>query len=526
MKNEATLFLVLAAAAIAQPVRPRIETVVSPIDGSAQPYACFVPRRPDPSGRFPLVISLHAAGSNHGLNLRRLFGLERMPGELWNDSFNYFPPFPDRGFLVAAPFARGYLGYQGIGETEVDAVVADMKRRYPVDDDRVYLAGIDRGGGGALSLALSHPDRWAGVVVVCPEWPTQADALAAREQLPNALGIAVQVFQGEADPVVPARVSRDWHRDLQRAGADVTYTEYPYVRHNAWTLAFEHARIFDWFAQHHRRNDPGHVRLVTRSYHSRKAWWLEIDGIIPGMAASIDAKFTAANRLRISTSNTDGFSLHLKGHPQATARLLEIEIDGTPLRTSERSFRRAQGQWTTGRLVPAADGKKPGAEGPISSAITGPHVYVYNEGHREIAERAARWSGGADRTGLQFPVISPLADPPAGSNLVLFGTAASNPRLAAMADRLPMMLDESAADYGLLFVYPDDGHYVLVNSGSPWWTDSVDTAPFRLLSGLPDFVLYRRSLKRILAQGYFDRNWRLEPADAERLRQSGPVRVR
>ena len=41
---------------------------------------------------------------------------------------------------------------------------------------------------------------------------------------------------------------------------------------------------------------------------------------------------------------------------------------------------------------------------------------------------------------------------------------------ARLAPNLPLALSRDAADYGLLFVAPAGKHYVLVNSGLPWWT--------------------------------------------------------
>src|SRR5687768_17934564 len=59
---------------------------------------------------------LHGGGSNHRLNLRRVFGKGNLPGETDADASRVFPPLPDVDFLVASPFARGSMGYHGIAE--------------------------------------------------------------------------------------------------------------------------------------------------------------------------------------------------------------------------------------------------------------------------------------------------------------------------------------------------------------------------------------------------------------------------
>ncbi|HYO81502.1 MAG TPA: hypothetical protein VES20_08885, partial [Bryobacteraceae bacterium] len=54
---------------------PQVTTYWSPVDDSDQPYGLYVPRNYTPDRKWPLVVSLHGAYSNHRLNLRRGFGL-------------------------------------------------------------------------------------------------------------------------------------------------------------------------------------------------------------------------------------------------------------------------------------------------------------------------------------------------------------------------------------------------------------------------------------------------------------------
>ena len=148
------------------PRGPATVTVLSSADGSEQPYALYLPGPFRPGGRYPVVISLHGEDVPAQTNLLQLFGL-RPPtaGPGFGDSLGM--PLPDAGFIVACPLARGAMGYQGIAEQDVYDVLADVERRYPVDEDRVYLTGISMGGGGALWLALTRPDVWAAVAPLC-----------------------------------------------------------------------------------------------------------------------------------------------------------------------------------------------------------------------------------------------------------------------------------------------------------------------------------------------------------------------
>jgi len=125
------------------------------------------------------------------------------------------------------------------------------------------------------------------------------------------------------------------------------------------------------------------------------------------------------------------------------------------------------------------------------------------------------------------------------SNLVLFGTKETNSIIGKFADRLPIQLSAGSSDYGLVYVFPVDGHYIIVNSGLPWWTpppESDDPAirrramftsgVFGVLMGLKDYVLFKGSFDNVTAEGYFDHNWQVPTADAEKMRSTGVVTIK
>ncbi len=207
--------------------------------------------------------------------------------------------------------ARGAIGYQNLAETEVDAVLSDVQRRFRIDADRVDVTGLSMGGGGALWLGLTRPDRWAAIAPVCPTGPAGLGYLA-----PNALNLPVRLFHGAQDPVVPVGLSRQWYTRLFHLGTPSDYVEYADVHHNAWDHAYQGGTIFAWFDRFRRVPFPARVRFVSQMYKYSSAYWLHLDSLTPGLPASIDARFTAPHRLDITTQHLDGFTVHLAGHPQ------------------------------------------------------------------------------------------------------------------------------------------------------------------------------------------------------------------
>ncbi len=541
--------LAVSAALAAQLLAPgpQVATFFSDADDSDQPFGLYLPKNYDPSRKYPLVISLHGAGSNHRLNLRRVFGRGNLLGETDAEATRRFPPLPEVDFIVATPLARGTMGYQGLAEKDVYDTLAEVKKRFSVDEDRVYLTGLSMGGGGALRLALTRPDVWAAVAAVCPAVPAGLEPLA-----PNALNLPVRLFHGELDPLVPVAVSRKWHRLLLDHGVHAEYIEYPGVRHNAWDRAYQDAAIFRWFAQHRRERFPKRVRFTTEAYKYRRAYWVEIDGLTPGQPASLDAQFTGPNQLDVRTVGLDGFTLKLEGHPSYdSSRPLEATVDGQPLTLPARSpacFRKKGKGWERGRYEPPAGAKRPGLEGPIGEAFAGRHIYVYGtmapgsedeiEIRRRTAALAADWSTPRGRLLVFFRVLADNEVTEAdlyGSHLILFGNRHTNLLIARLADQLPLELNPGAADYGLVFVAPAGGRLVVVNSGLPFWTGAeraqrggfgfVPLVP-RLLDSFQDFILFKGSLEHVIAEGRFDRSWKVPPEAAARMLATGAVKIR
>jgi pimeloyl-ACP methyl ester carboxylesterase len=543
-------WLLLCAATLAAqvyPFGPQVLTFFSDVDDSDQPYALYLPKNFEPAKKYPLVISLHGAWSNHRLNLRRVFGKGNLPGETDTEATRRFPALRDVDYIVASPYARGTMGYQSIAEQDVLDVLADVERRFPVDVDRVYLTGLSMGGGGTLWLGLTRPDTWAAIAPVCPAAPPGTEALA-----PNALNLPVHLFHGDQDNAVPVDVSRTWNKNLANLGTDVEYIEYPGVRHNSWDLAYKDGAIFDWFAKHKRNRFPARVRFVSQAYRYSSAYWVRLDGLTPGTLASIDARFTRRNRIEATTANLDGFTLKLEGHPSFARReLLAVAIDGDKLSVKPRetvSFEKVAGVWKAGRYTPPQGAKRAGLEGPVGDAVASRHVYVYGtqgvsgkeevEQRREVAAHAAEWSTPQLKLLLTLPV-SPDAEVSAAeiaaSNLILFGTKETNRLIERFAASLPLELNPGAADYGLVFIAPVDGRYVVVNSGLPFWTGKEAAkrpglgfieSLHELLGSFGDFILFKGSLENVIAEGRFDRQWKLPPEDAAKIRATGAVNIR
>lgn len=201
--------------------------------GAEMPYELYVPRSYRADRPTPLIVALHGLGSTPA-QVIRYQGLTALAEE--------------RGYIVVAPMGyntRGWYGSMGPGrpggplarasdpdnlgelsERDVLNVLALVRRELSVDSSRVFLFGHSMGGGGALHLAMTHPQLWAGVAPVAPAIYSSPDGLRTMQHVP------VIVIHGDQDRLVNVGISRRWtgmmeqlgmrHRYIEIAGGDHT----------------------------------------------------------------------------------------------------------------------------------------------------------------------------------------------------------------------------------------------------------------------------------------------------------------
>jgi len=534
---------------------PQDLSFFSSVDETDQPYAVYIPENFDESRNYPLVIFLHGAWSNHRLGLRRVFGEGNIAGtdfilpnrvvvETDLEATRYWPDLKDVDYIVAAPYARGTAGYQGIPEQDVYEMLNDLKSRFSIDEDRIYLTGLSMGGGGTVWLSLTRPDIWAAVAPCCPAPPDGSDELAS-----NVCNLPVHLFIGDKDFLY--QTALNWKEKYENTAPVFNYIEYPGIGHNSWEYAYKDGFIFEWFSQFKRDLFPQQVKFKTKWFKYNKAYWVKFDNLTPGTLASIDAKFIADNNIEITTSGLEAFSLNIEGHPMfipGKRGTVTLDTKSFTFRTSDAvSFMKENGLWVNKKFTPGLTAKQPGAEGPLYAAASSNHIYVYGTvGQEVIAERRAAIASLADWTGMGgrimvFPRI--IADREVRqsdyetSNLILFGTKETNSIIAKYADKLPVHLNpEAEKEYGLVYIFPLSQHYVVVNSGLPWWTPARQEGEsggilfmgnkVEILNQFEDFILFKETPYNIVAGGRFDNNWVLPAEALEAMKSSGVVTIK
>jgi phospholipase/carboxylesterase len=172
----------------------------------------------------PAIIAIHGRGTNENDLVPLVLSLS-LPNVLLVSPRAPFP-FPYGGYVWYD------LAHEGVPEpnsfrTSIDMLqkfVGEVKQGYPVDSERVLLLGFSQGTVMAYATALLDPTSFLGVAALSGYIPHRSGLPL---KLTNLNGFPVFISHGSDDSIIPTRLGRESAELLKRAGATVTYREYP-----------------------------------------------------------------------------------------------------------------------------------------------------------------------------------------------------------------------------------------------------------------------------------------------------------
>src|SRR5262249_37514729 len=128
------------------------------------------------------------------------------------------------GYIVVAPRyvddpKQGYH-YDAAAHDAVLYTLIDLRRRFSVDSDRIFLTGHSMGGHAAWDIGLAHPDLFAGVIPICG-----SPQFYCEHYWPNGEHTAFYVVEGEKDGKGPEQNHLVLDRMMAK-GHDAIYVEY------------------------------------------------------------------------------------------------------------------------------------------------------------------------------------------------------------------------------------------------------------------------------------------------------------
>jgi predicted peptidase len=195
------------------------------------PHLLYLPQGYDAADKlWPLVLFLHGKGQcGVDLNQVKAHGPPKLIA-----AKKQFP------FILVSPQSPSY----GWNPRELSALLDDIGARYRVDRDRVYLTGLSMGGFGTWALAALEPERFVAIVPICGGGnPAEA---------PKMKDLAIWVFHGAKDEIVPLAKSQEMVDALKEAGSTVKFTVYPEIEHDSWTATYDDPEVWKWLLEQKR----------------------------------------------------------------------------------------------------------------------------------------------------------------------------------------------------------------------------------------------------------------------------------
>lgn len=493
---------------------PTVGGYMSRIDGSVQPFGLVIPHgwHPNSSRQWRLDFWFHGRGET----LSELaFIADRMK------NIGEFSP-PDT--FVLHLYGRYCNGSRFAGETDFWEAFEEVRRRYPIDENRLIVRGFSLGGASAWHFAVHHAARWAAAAPGAgfsetaeflrvfqqeqlrpPLWEQKLWRL--HDATANAVNVSMVpliAYSGEEDRQIQA--AEAMRAALRAEGMELTHLIGPKTGHKYEASAkAELNRRLDALAAVGRTRVPREVRMVTHSLRYPQMAWVTVDALTehwePGR---VTAQLPDGDRLlRVEADGVEALTLEF-GPGDAPfpvhqpVRVAFAGTDNTVILESTRpgtdrswkaSFHRKNGVWRTGPDLTAGLRKRHGLQGPIDDAFmdsfmmvlptgtplnTAAGNWVKSESTRAIEHWRRHYRGDARQKSDKDVSEADIRD----HNLVLWGDPSSNQLLAKLASSLPIRWEKDRIVVGeqafatdthvpiLVFPNPlNPTRYVVLNSG-------------------------------------------------------------
>lgn len=538
----------------------------SKIDGSAQPYGLEIPANYDFDAVDTRRLDFWFHGRGETLS-EVAFLQQRAKGQ--------------RGKIAAAdtivlhPYGRYSNANKFAGEVDLFEALAHAKGDYRLDDERTLVRGFSMGGAATWQFAVHFPGQWAAAqpgagFAETPDFlkTFQGETLDptwwekklwrwydATNWAVNLTNLPVIAYSGEIDKqkqaadMMVAASEKEGFRLLHLIGPETAHALHP------GTLTEIESRLSAITATG-RERVPKTVRFVTYTLRYATAHWVQVDRLTEHWEQGrIEATLETPDRVRITTSGIDGFSLHFQPGDCPIDPLTDpvASINGKdctlPKVWSDRSWSvylrlDETGAWQASESVAKTDShlyKHHGLQGPIDDAFMDSFMMVspsgkathdlpgqWAESERTRAETHWRRQFRGDARVKADSAVS--GQDIAGHHLVLWGDPSSNALLAKVLTKLPIRWTKEElvvagksydpAHHTLAMIYPNPlnpDRYVVLNSGFTFREyDYLNNA--RQTAKLPDWAVIdlrvppsSRFPGKIVAAGFFDENWQFKP---------------
>jgi dienelactone hydrolase len=534
----------------------------SRIDGSAQPYILTMPERYDAAATRQYRLDIFMHGRDDTV-LEQQFMTKSMTG------YTSKPYRAGADRFMLQPYGRYTNASRFAGEIDGLEAIESVARAYPIDRNRIVMAGFSMGGASAWSYTVHYADRWVAAAPGAGFAETQVFLRGDLDRQPqnavqqtlwhmyDATDYAVNTFNV---PVVAYSGANDGQKQAADAmaaamldeGLTLEHVIGPNTGHSYEPGARQQVQDrLDQLAAKGRNPVPKEIRFTTWTLRYNTMFWVTVDGMAQHWGRARVTAAIAGDAIRATTAGVTAMHLAFDSGlaPFAVGTRPTLTIDGTAVtlpavardKSLEAGLVRTSTGWRVGEPVGAGLRKIHDLQGPIDDAFMDAFVFVRPTG-KPFSESLGAWEREQADYAISEWVHFFRAEPRvkndtdvstadiAGSNLVLFGDPSSNAVYKRLADRLPIQWrpdgvlvghDKFSAYHAPVLVFPNPLNakkYVVINSGFTFH-DQANNA--MQSPKLPDWAVvdvrktgnnYRYLPLFVESQGFFDEAWRLKPA--------------
>ena len=217
-------------------------------------YALYVPDLVLPD--MPMIVIMHGMGGS-GANTIQAW-IERLGGK----------------FVILCPTYPMGAWWSRNAENFVLQLIREIRAKYPIDPNRIFLSGLSNGAIGAYLMGMFYPDQFAGVVPI-------AGGITKRLMsfLVNLNNTPMYIIQGEFDPIFPISLSRRTYKILSDFKSPVIYREHKErgAAHGGHFLPeSEVPALVEWLNKQKRNTSPKVVRITREENHMERFFWARV----------------------------------------------------------------------------------------------------------------------------------------------------------------------------------------------------------------------------------------------------------
>ncbi|MEP2935094.1 MAG: hypothetical protein ABJM06_05215 [Gilvibacter sp.] len=229
-----------------------------PIDG----YNLYVPNScTSESAPYPILVFLQG-GKGVGGPVEKIYnwGLPKMLTEGKSLDSELEQLMLDT-FIVIMPHISGGEFFEGQGALK--RIIGDVSEQYNVDNSRIYLTGLSRGGYGTWGLADDLKDTFAAIAPL-------AGGGRGIENYKALIGMPVWVSHNTGDSVVPFSASERVVEKIEATAAytftrntsisDTDFESLDYIftatesdSHDSWTAFYSSPEVYKWFLKYSKK---------------------------------------------------------------------------------------------------------------------------------------------------------------------------------------------------------------------------------------------------------------------------------